>query len=457
MQKKSLSNLRIFPSKYSQPLFTERDAYEIDMWGGRGRGGSHNVTLHALFAMMTFPYFRGYLVRAIHGHIRDSLWQDFKDRIEELSDLNDYDLKQDFIIREDLMSAMCLPTGNILKSRGFKASTKGNTAHMKSLAGATHIYIEECEEVGQEEYYKLADSIRTVKSQRGVQLIRNWNTPSKDHWLIEEYYDLQESGVDGFFIAVPKGIPRHLSVFGTYKDNIKNLDPNTLARYERYKETNPKYYYNQILGLVSDGGDHKVYYGWKKVSYQEYLQIDGFEAFGLDFGDTAPLALIAVKYKDGCFYRHELLYESMRAMQVRHREAMDNIRAVDPLEDNQNNIWTKHKGLLTYVFNLMGVDKQTIMFCDPAQSTLIMELREEGFNAVSANKNKSGNINFINRASNFYTDNSLNMEHEYNHYYLEQDINKNPIDGKPIKVNDHCMDAQEYACIGIKDYLGLTL
>lgn len=450
--------MRIIPNKYAAPIFMpDYHAYETDLWGGRGRGGSYHLTLKAVQLLYTSKYFRGYFTRAIQGSIRGSLWKDFLDRLDEYSEINGRDLRKDFHIKDNEMSVIHLATGNELLSKGFKASSKSNTANMKSLAGATDVFIEETEEVGEEEYNKLADSLRTTKADRGVSIWRSWNAPPKDHWLVKQYYDTIESNIDGYYTLKPKGIPGHRSIFGTYKDNIKKLDVNTILRYQRYKETNPKYYYNQILGLVSDGGDHKVYYNWKRITYQEYLQIDGYEVLGLDFGDTAPTAMVSVKYKDGCFYRHELLYESMRAMQVRHSDAMEKIRTFNAIEHGDNNIWSKHKGLLTYVFNFLGVDKSVPIFADPAQNGLIIELRENGWNAVSAKKDKSSNINLINRAMNYYTRESANLEDEYNGYYLEVDINKNPIDGKPVKGNDHALEASEYACRGIIDELGLTL
>ncbi|MCP4054410.1 MAG: hypothetical protein GY739_15395 [Mesoflavibacter sp.] len=449
--------MRIDISEYVEPLYTQ-DFYEADVWGGRGRGGSHGITQHALFSMITQNYFRGYLVRAIHGHIRDSLWQDFKDRIEETSDLNHYNYLNDFQLREDNMTAVYLPTGNQLKSKGFRASTKGNTAHMKSLAGATHIYGEEWEEVGQQENNKLMDSLRTIKAP--IQIIRSWNAPPKEHWLVKEYFNIVESHIPNYYKLEPKGIQGHLSIFGDYHINIKNLDSNTIARYERYKETMPKYYYNQILGLVPDGGDSKVYYNWKKIPLQQFLNLDAPECYGVDFGDTAPTTVVWIKYKDGCFYSHEVLYKSLRALNVQYSSEITEIRKRldEVVKDNDsNNIWTKHKGLLTYVFELIGVRKDVDMYCDPAQEGLIRELRHSGFRAVKASKDKKANINFINRALNYYTDTSTNTEDEYNGYYLEEDINKQPIDGKPKKGNDHAMEAREYGVIGMKNELNLIL
>lgn len=415
------------PTLYQAPLF-EEDFYECDVWGGRGRGGSHGITLHAIDEMITAPYFRGYLVRAIHGHIRDSLWQDFQDRIEELSDLNSYDLKKDFILRDNNMSAVYKPNGNQLKSKGFKASTKANTAHMKSIAGATHIYIEECEEVGEIEYNKLADSLRTTKGD--IKIIRSWNPPPKEHWLIRNYYTVHDSHMEGYYTLQPKGLPRHVSIFGTYLNNIKNLDSNSIARYKRYEETSPKYYYTQIMGLVSDGGNNRVYSNWKPVSLVEFIAMDLPSVYGLDIGDISPNALVEVKYDDktGSFYSHEILYKSSRAMKV------ENL--------------SPRKGLIADEFERIGVDKSKYMMVDSAARDAILELRNAGYNAVPSIKPPGSvktDIEFIGRANNFYTDTSGNLEKEYNSYYFELDQYKAPIEGKPVKGNDHLLDADKYA------------
>ena len=430
-------NLEIRPTLYQAPLF-EESFYECDVYGGRGRGGSHGITLHVVDQMLISNYFRGYLVRAIHGHIRDSLWQDFKDRIEEISDLNSYDFRQDFEIRENNMSATYIPNGNQLKSKGFKASTKANTAHMKSIAGATHIYIEECEEVGEIEYNKLADSLRTTKGD--IKIIRSWNPPPKEHWLIKNYYTTHESQYSGYYTLQPKGIDGHLSIFGTYKDNIKNLDSNTIARYKRYQETSQKYYYTQILGLVSDGGDNKVYNNWKRIPLNEYLAMDYPAVYGLDVGDVSPNALGEVKYNDGNFYTHEMLYKSSRALK----------------QENPNPV----KGVLIDRLDLMGVSKEQDLVVDGAAASTIRELRTAGYRAFGSDKRagtvKSG-IEFINRANNYYTETSLNLENEYNGYYLEVDQYKVPIDGKPVKGNDHMLDMDRYSKFYLKRKLRLVL
>ncbi len=450
-------NLEFDINKYVAPLYTE-DYYEADVYGGRGRGGSHGITQHCLYEMTTKPYFRGFFVRSVSGYIRDSLWQDFKDRIDETSELNGINLRKYFRLNESRMQAVFLPNGNTIKSKGFKASSNSNTAHMKSIAGATHIYGEEWEEVGEEENNKLLDSLRTTKAP--IKIIRSWNPPPKEHWLVKNYFDIQPAEVDEYYKLIPKPINGHLALFGDYTINKANIDANTQSRYERYKETFPRYYYTQIKGYVSSGGDKRVYYNWQKISYAKFLSIDAPMVYGLDFGDTAKTSLTLVKYKDGCFYRHQVLYKSLRELQVMYSSEIAKIRETLPqIKDNdQNNIWTKHKGVLTYVFSLLNVDKNIDMYCDPAQKSLILELRHAGYRAITAKKEKEDNINFINRASNYYTDTSHDLEAEYSVYYLDEDINKNPIDGKPKSgQQDHAMHSQEYACRGLKDKLGITL
>lgn len=65
-----------------EPLFHTKARY-IDLWGGRGRGGSFTGTQYFLHLITQPEYFRGYLMREIAGDVRESLWRDFKDRIDE--------------------------------------------------------------------------------------------------------------------------------------------------------------------------------------------------------------------------------------------------------------------------------------------------------------------------------------------------------------------------------------
>ena len=88
-----------------EPVFTSDKRY-IDIWGGRGRGGSHFGTDYFLQKITQPGYFRGYFVRQVYTDIRDSLFRDFKDRIADNPTLN----INDFHIRDNDMRITYLPT-----------------------------------------------------------------------------------------------------------------------------------------------------------------------------------------------------------------------------------------------------------------------------------------------------------------------------------------------------------
>ena len=414
---------------YIKPLFlpSNRDAYEIDCVGGRGRGGSHNVTLY-IFNEITKPgYFRGYLMRAIHGDIRNSLWRDLNDRIDEQCECDNYNYWNDFHVNDSRMELEHIPTGNTLLSKGFKKSMGSQTAKMKSIAGATHVFIEETEEIEELDYNQMADSLRTVKAP--VKIVRIWNPPHQSHWLIRTNYNLLDSGIQGFSILEPKDIDNHLFIFGTYLDNLKFLDKNTVRRYENYKTTNPEYYYNQIMGMVSDGGIKKIYKGWHEISLMEFDKLPYTQYFGLDFGEVNPTALVECKYHDGNFYFNELIYTPEREMES-----------------------------LTDAVERAGIQKGIdLTVCDDSGAEKILELQTAGFYATGANKgNVKPGISFLNKMNVYYTNTSTNIKTEYDGYEWEIDRYGLATE-KPVKKNDHLMDAMRYIANYLKWYLEISV
>ena len=203
-------------------------------------------------------------MRQVHGDIRASLFRDFKDRIEEKEEAEDIDLMKDFHFNDSSMSITHIPTGNQIHSKGFRKSSSSRTAKMKSIAGATHIIIEEFEEVMEEDYMKLDDSLRTNKVEN-IQILRVWNPPPKDHWILKKYYTLIPSvEFPDYFNYIPNGKHSdHLHIFSTYHANIKNINDKKIRRWEEYKENErtKDHYITDILGLVSSGAKVTMIYG----------------------------------------------------------------------------------------------------------------------------------------------------------------------------------------------------
>lgn len=398
-----------------QPVLTASAAIRyIHLWGGRARGGSYFATEYALACLMDTVYFRGYLMRAVHKDIRESLWRDLMDRIndkEEQGLLN----RSDFHIRDNDMSIVHIPTGNTIRSRGFRASSKGQTARMKSIAGATHVFVEEAEEIHEAEFRQLDDSLRTVKGELRVFLI--FNPPKKNHWIIEKWYTLEDARVPGYYIARAKSQDNFLSIFSTYHNNIANIDQTTIDNYEQYLVDDPDWYWTVVRGLVSEGAKGRVFKGWKAITNDEFNALPYNSYYTLDFGFGGhPLSLNEVKRHNKKRWTRELIY----ATGIGDDELIRRLKA-------------------------LKVGSRPIV-ADSAEPKSIAKLRDAGFNVIAARKTpdsiRSG-IKTMQSQEWHYTEDSKNIAYEYQEYRWELDADKKPTD-RPEDKNNHAMDGLRY-------------
>ncbi|MBD5584498.1 MAG: hypothetical protein HDQ88_05400 [Clostridia bacterium] len=408
-----------FNSIYA-PVFSTEKRY-IDIWGGRGRGGSHFGTDYFLYLITQPAYFRGYFVRQVLADVRDSLFRDFKDRIDENPTLN----IEDFHIQENSMRIVYMPTGNTILAKGV-SKDGSRTAKMKSLAGATHVLIEECDELGESDFDQLDLSLRTVKAER-VQIIRLFNPPSKKHWIWRDYNLIDSEEKEGFYKAEPKSDSDVLAVWSVYQNNLKNLQASTIKKFESFKLSNPEYYYNQVRGLISEGAKGRIYSGWKPITEEEYNNLDLPKVYGLDFGYSEdPNALVEIKYGKDYRYVKELLYET----------GLDNLE-------------------LAKRMHALGIDEKCLIIADTGNGgdLRIAEIRRgfEGhpelkFNIASAIKGH-GSVNFgINKVKSckmFAVESSVNLWNEVREYIWLLDADKNPTD-QPKDKDNHLMDAIRY-------------
>lgn len=274
----------------------------IDLVGGRGRGGSFFGTDYFLFCMLTQPYFRGCFLRHSLNDIRDSLFRDFKDRVSEkgLDDL--------FHFQEQQMRVTCTLNGNEIASKGI-ISSSSRTAKLKSLAGFTHVLIEEADELDESSFKQLIISLRTVKADK-IQVIRIFNPPPKDHWIWDDY-NLTDSEVPGYYTYSPKTYSGIEMVFGTYRDNELNVADTAKSTMLSFAKSDEEYYNVTVCGLISSGKAGCVYKNWRTITDEELNEVDCRPVYVVDFGYSEdPCAVIQVKWKDNKLYIQELIYET---------------------------------------------------------------------------------------------------------------------------------------------------
>lgn len=396
------------------PVFQTRARY-IHIWGGRGRGGSHFGTDYFLHKITQPNYFRGYLMRQVAGDVRESLWRDFNDRIAE----NDTIDSQLFALQDFSMTAQYLPTGNEIISKGFKKSSSNQTAKLKSIAGATHVLIEEGEETAEEDFNQMDDSLRTTKGE--IQIIFIFNPPHKDHWIMKRWYNLTSvkgKEFDGYYEAIPKADPSLLSIHSTYLNNIQNINQTTIENFNRYKLTNFEYYATMVKGLVSEGMKGLIFKNWRPISNAEFNELPYPSFYGLDFGFSSdPAALVEIKAHNDDIWLKELVYD----------QGLTN-------------------PMLSVRFAELGLTKGSEIYFDSAEPKSGQELKDMGWRMTPAVKGADSiraGVTFLLSKKVHYVDTGKNIVKEKESYRWALDANKNPTD-KPVDDNNHLMDATRY-------------
>jgi phage terminase large subunit len=387
-----------------KPLFTHHPRYFILM-GGRGAGRSTVASQFANSKLIAPEYFRCAIMRYILGDIRNSIYREITDRAEENG------IEESLKINESTMS---IEYGqNSINAAGFKKSSGDQKSKMKSLANFNCVIIEEADEIPEEDFMQLDDSLRTVKG--GITVILLLNPPAKTHWIIRRWFDLLPSGVKDFYIAQLK--PERtdaVHIFTTYLDNIKNIDPASAANFENYKLTNPKHYYNIVKGLVPEVVRGKIYSGW--VQIDELPHEARLERYGLDFGfSNDPTTFIAVYRYNGGLIFDEVLY----------RKGMLN----KPLAD------------------ILLNQPQSLIVADSEDPKSITELNTYGLSVIGARKGADSvrfGISTVQQQRCSVTKRSTHLWEEYMNYSWFEDK-----DGKTLNTPkpgyDHCMDALRYA------------
>ncbi len=393
-------------SKLFEPLWKEKARYYILM-GGRGRGASTAASQFLLSKLIAPEFFRSAIMREVHSDIRHSVWRELNDRIAE------QEIKEALHVAENDMRVSY--GKNSIQAHGFKASSASHTAKLKSLANYNAVDIDEADEVGEPEFMVLDDSLRTVKGE--IIIILVLNAPPKSHWIIQRWFDLEDSGVPGYFIPKLKDDADNVVfIGGTFRDNIKNLDKETVRRYQAYKDNKPDYYYNVIEGLVPETVRGKIYNGWQLIeSIPENARL---VKFGEDFGwFPDPACAAAIYYWNGGYILDELAYGTELSNEFLAR-------------------------CIKEVPNPSRV--QTV--ADSAEPKSIAEQNKYGISVVGCEKGKDSvqfRIKVVSQKKIWVTRRSVNIWKSYENYAWDEDKDGNP-KGFPAHLWSHAMDAIGY-------------
>lgn len=387
------------------PLWENQEARYFIVMGGRGNGRSGTASRFTVSKLLSKDYVRGAIMRATREDIRASCWGEIIDRISEQKITNAFR-----IVDND----MYLERGqNSIRGHGFRASSGSLTARLKSLAGYNFVWIEEAEEIGEEEFRTLDDTLRTVKGR--IIIVLTLNTPPKNHWIIRKWFDLIPSGVNGFSIPVLKpDLKDTVYISGSWKENEVNLDKHTIERYNNYKFTNPSYYYQVIEGMSPDEVRGKIFNGWQLID--RIPDEARLVKFGEDFGwFPDPACACAIYYWNGAYIVDEVAYGT----ELSNEFLAGEIKKVGT----------------------------AVVVADSAEPKSINEQNKYGIRVVGAEKGKdsvSFRIKVTSQKKIYITKRSKNIWESYENYRWAEDKDGNP-KGEPEHTYSHAMDAVTYA------------
>lgn len=390
-----------------KPLFETKARYIIIM-GGRGAGRSTVGSQYANARLMSSEYFRCAIMRYILGDIRNSIYQEIYDRAEENEVLDQLSVNETLMKIEH--------GANYINAVGFRKSSGGQKAKLKSLASYNCVLIEEADEILEEDFMQLDDSLRTIKGD--IKIILLLNPPAKNHWIINRWMKLLPSEQQGFYdYELKEGIADTLLIKTDYRDNIINIAPQSIVQYEKYKETKPAHYWNMVRGLVPETVVGKIYNNWAiidSVPHEARL-----ERRGMDFGySNDPSTVVDIYYYNGGYILDEQLYKK----EMSNKQISDVILSLSV--------------------------PQTLVIADSAEPKSIDEIRLYGVNILPSQKGQGSvnqGIQYVQGQKISVTSRSKNLIKEYENYAWKIDKNTSTPLNIPAEGWDHCMDAIRYA------------
>jgi len=292
------------------------------------------------------------------------------------------------------------------------------------------------------EPYKFSHEVYKQLSQRTSKYILfDWN-PKQTHWVNEE-----------------KRKENTITLFSTFEDNpfcpeesrihiqsyqpishsfIKDKDYNIELNENNYtkKQLNElkRCIYNESVGSASlyhwlvfglgqkSEKPNRIFKGWEILSNTDFEKLPYQSYYGLDYGLSAPSALVEMKFDgDENYFFREILYK--------------------PLNDI--------KGSLSDEFERLNIPKHKQIIADSGNELNKEEsrkLKNAGYNIIQAKKGAgsiSSGIETMQKSKIHYTKESINIEQEYENYSWKiwQGIQ---MDVPEENGDDHSLDAMKY-------------
>lgn len=260
-------------------------------------------------------------------------------------------------------------------------------------------------------------------------IIIDWN-PKSNHWIDD--LSKQDNAI---------------VIHSTFKDNpfVPEQQRLKILSYEpteyNIEQGTANEWMWQVYGLgMKAEKPNRVFSGWKKIPKSEYYELKEQEIIGCDWGKNHNWGILGAKYYDGVLYLREMNYkpevEIMKSLPV---NVLQEFKSQE--KDGEN------LGIVSYLFSAIGINKKQTIICDNNRPLKIAMLRRCGWDyAYPAQKGQGSiidGIDILNSIQVCYTDDSPNIEMEYETYSYPVDRYGVVLD-EPEDANNHLIDPARY-------------
>jgi phage terminase large subunit len=355
--------------------------------GGAGSGKSVACAQKGIYRCFAEPGHTWLVTRKVSASLRDSCYR------EIVRLLDTYNLTQFCEIRDKEIR---------IPGRKARIIFKGldNTEKIKSISGVTFVWVEEATELQANDLLQLSLRVRG-QSRYYKQIMCSFNPISTRHWLKLQYYD--------------KATTNTAYYSTTWRDNPK-LSAEDIEALHKLETINPAY-----ARIYRDGewGETKglIYTNWEVQALTYPDTWYDVIYCGLDPAYNNPAAFLKIGIKDNVIYITDEIYK---------------------------------RGLLTtqIVEHVMPLADKHSLTSDSASPEVIAALDNAGANVYACTKDEKENsilagIDWLKSRKIIVNHTCVNTIAELQTYRWAEDKNGNPLD-KPIKHNDHAMDALRY-------------
>lgn len=376
-----------------QYKYLDDDTREIMIEGSAGSGKTTFACTKTIKYALEFAGARIGVFRQTLPALRKTAWLEIRELL----------MKYNIMFHENKSEGtITFPNGSVISFSGLDDLKKVRSLNLD------FVYIEQAEEVDRDTYQELKLRVRNEVSKKYYgQLLLVVQPEGKDHWLYDYFYVKEFGKHIHFHYTENPFLPE--SHIKSYED-LKLLDDELYRKYTEGK-------WGNLTSLIFSNYD------------KEERGVFNYYTAGLDFGWNNPSCFLLIGWYDDEAYIVDEVYQS----EVTTAELISLVRGM--LDEHG-----------------LSVDDVDKVYADSASPEQMEEFYRDGFNVVPANKDVNGGIQTVKMTRLHVASRCENTLKELSSYKWQKDMHGNVID-KPVKVNDHAMDALRYCVYGVRGLL----